>query len=83
MPTPSSLNLKHPVAWLWREPGAANCNEPVRLRRYWPAPTNGQKTLDLNISFVWDYLQNPQTKANGTVPQQSDLRLTLGVGVKF
>jgi hypothetical protein len=42
-----------------------------------------KKFLDLDLSFVWDYLQNPQTESNGTVPQHSDLRLTLGVGVKF
>ncbi len=42
-----------------------------------------KKALDLNISFVWDYLQNPQTEASGVVPQRSDLRLTMGVGVKF
>jgi hypothetical protein len=42
-----------------------------------------KRALDLNISFVWDYLQNPQPEANGVVPVRSDLRLTLGVGVKF
>ncbi len=42
-----------------------------------------KKALDLNVSFVWDYLQNPQTEASGVVPQRSDLRLTMGVGVKF
>jgi putative salt-induced outer membrane protein YdiY len=39
--------------------------------------------LNLDVSFVWDYLQNPQTEASGVVPEHSDLRLTLGVGVKF
>jgi hypothetical protein len=42
-----------------------------------------KKSLDLNVSFVWDYLQNPQREANGTLPLRSDMRLTLGVGVKF
>ena len=42
-----------------------------------------KKLLDLDLSFVWDYLQNPQTEANGTVPEHNDLRLTLGIGVKF
>ena len=42
-----------------------------------------KRFLNLDLSFVWDYLQNPQTEANGTVPQHSDLRLTLGIGVKF
>ena len=39
--------------------------------------------LDLDLSFVWDYLQNPQAEANGVIPKHSDLRITLGVGVKF
>jgi len=42
-----------------------------------------KKSLDLNVSFVWDYLQNPQTDASGDVPKHSDLRLTVGLGVKF
>ena len=42
-----------------------------------------KKLLNLDLSFVWDYLQNPQTEANGTVPEHNDLRLTLGIGVKF
>jgi len=42
-----------------------------------------KRHLDLDVSFVWDYLQNPQTEASGAVPEHSDLRLTLGVGVKF
>src|SRR5262249_32637945 len=36
--------------------------------------------LNLDVSFVWDYLQ---TEASGAVPEHSDVRLTLGVGVKF
>lgn len=42
-----------------------------------------KRHLDLDVSFVWDYLQNPQTESSGTVPQHSDFRLNLGVGVKF
>ncbi len=42
-----------------------------------------KKSLDLNVSFVWDYLRNPQPEESGLVPQRSDLRLTLGLGVKF
>jgi hypothetical protein len=40
-------------------------------------------SLDLNVSLVWDYLQNPQTEASGAVPKHGDLRLALGIGVKF
>ena len=42
-----------------------------------------KRYLDLDLSFVWDYLQLPQPEADGTVPQHSDLRLTLGIGAKF
>jgi putative salt-induced outer membrane protein YdiY len=42
-----------------------------------------KRYLDLDLSFVWDYLQSPQIEANGTVPQHSDLRLTLSIGAKF
>ena len=42
-----------------------------------------KRHLDLNLSFVWDYLQNPQAESSGEVPQHSDFRLNAGVGVKF
>jgi putative salt-induced outer membrane protein YdiY len=42
-----------------------------------------KRHLDLNVSFVWDYLQNPQTESDGFIPEQSDLRINVGVGVKF
>jgi putative salt-induced outer membrane protein YdiY len=42
-----------------------------------------KRHLDLNVSFVWDYLQNPQTELNGTLPQHGDFRLIVGVGLKF
>jgi len=42
-----------------------------------------KRHLNLNVSFVWDYLQDPQAESNGRVPQHSDLRLSLGAGVKF
>ncbi len=42
-----------------------------------------KRHLDLNVSFVWDYLQNPKIQSSGAVPLRSDFRLNLGVGVKF
>jgi putative salt-induced outer membrane protein YdiY len=42
-----------------------------------------KRHLDLDVSFVWDYIQNPKTESSGVVPQNSDFRLNLGVGVKF
>ncbi|MGO8926698.1 MAG: DUF481 domain-containing protein [Limisphaerales bacterium] len=42
-----------------------------------------KRHLDLNVSFVWDYLQDPKTESSGVVPQHSDYRLIVGAGVKF
>lgn len=42
-----------------------------------------KRHLDLDVSFVWDYLQDPQTKSDGDVPQNSDYYLTVGFGVRF
>jgi hypothetical protein len=42
-----------------------------------------KRFLELDLSFVWDYLQNPRAEANDVIPEHSDLRLTLGVGVRF
>ena len=35
-----------------------------------------KKHLNLDVSFVWDYLQNPQTRSDGAIPQKSDYYLT-------
>lgn len=42
-----------------------------------------KRYLNLDLSFVWDYLQSPQIEASGNIPQHSDLRLTLSIGAKF
>jgi hypothetical protein len=42
-----------------------------------------KRHLNLDVSFVWDYLQNPQTRSDGEVPQNSDYYLTVEFGVRF
>jgi len=39
--------------------------------------------LDLDVSFVWDYIHNPQVEAGGIAPEKSDYYLTVGFGVRF
>jgi len=39
--------------------------------------------LDLDVSFVWDRVQEPRPAASGLVPQQNDYRLIFGVGFDF
>ena len=39
--------------------------------------------LDLDVSFVWDRIQKPQARADGSVPEKDDYRLMLGLGFEF
>jgi len=42
-----------------------------------------KRHLNLDVSFIWDYLQNPQTRSDGIIPEKSDRYLTVGLGVRF
>ena len=39
--------------------------------------------FDIDISFVWDRTQNPPPLADGSIPEQDDFRLLVGVGYEF
>ena len=39
--------------------------------------------LELDISFVWDRVQDPQPAENGTVPEQDDFQFIVGLGYEF
>lgn len=39
------------------------------------------KRLDLDVSFVWDRVQDPVADEDGVVPLQDDYRLILGIGL--
>jgi len=41
------------------------------------------RPFDLDVSFIWDRIENPQTEADGTVPKKDDYRLNVGVGWTF
>ena len=42
-----------------------------------------KRHINLDVSFIWDYLRNPQQKSDGTIPQKNDTYLTVGLGVRF
>ncbi len=42
-----------------------------------------KRHLNLDVSFIWDYLQNPQARSDGAIPEKSDYYLTIGFGVRF
>ncbi len=39
--------------------------------------------FDLDVSLIWDRVQNPQPNEDGTVPQRDDAKLTVGIGIDF
>lgn len=39
--------------------------------------------LNLDVSYIWDYIQHPQPDANGAIPFKSDQYLTVSLGVRF
>lgn len=39
--------------------------------------------LDLNVSPVWDRIEEPQPDADGSAPQQDDYQLVPGLGYGF
>ena len=39
--------------------------------------------LDLDVSFIWDRIQKPQIRADGSVPEKDDYRFMLGLGFEF
>ena len=41
------------------------------------------KVLDVDISWLWDRVESPEPREDGTVPKQDDVRLTVGLGIDF
>ena len=39
--------------------------------------------FDLDVSLIWDRIEDPQQRSNGTFPEQDDYRLMVGVGYEF
>ena len=42
-----------------------------------------KRHLNLDVSFVWDYLQNPQARADDALSKHGDFYLTVDAGVRF
>ena len=39
--------------------------------------------LDLDFTFIWDYIQNPQEDEDGDRPKKSDYKFMIGVGYNY
>ncbi len=42
-----------------------------------------RKYLDLDVSMTWDRVRSPQPLEDGSVPEQDDYRLVVGLAVDF
>jgi len=41
------------------------------------------RRLDLDVSFIWDRVNNPKPASDGAVPKPDDFRLVVGLGLDF
>jgi putative salt-induced outer membrane protein YdiY len=41
------------------------------------------KLFDLDVSMIWDRVQNPERNEDGTLPKKDDVKLTVGIGIDF
>ena len=39
--------------------------------------------LDFDVSFIWDYIQDPQADENNILPEKSDYQLVVSLGYDF
>ena len=39
--------------------------------------------LDLDVTFVWDRLEQPTRRDDGTLPESDDFRMSIGLGIDF
>ena len=45
--------------------------------------TDITKLIDLDVSWIWDRIENPRPATDGTVPEQDDFRTTVGLSFEF
>jgi putative salt-induced outer membrane protein YdiY len=41
------------------------------------------RVFDLDVSWIWDRVENPSPNEDGTIPDKDDVKLTLGIGIDF
>jgi len=39
--------------------------------------------IDLDVIFIWDRIEDPQTESDGSTPETDDLRLSVGLAIDF
>jgi hypothetical protein len=41
------------------------------------------KLLDVDISWIWDRVEGPEPREDGTIPEKDDVKLTAGLSIEF
>jgi hypothetical protein len=41
------------------------------------------RAIDLDLTLIWDHIQDPAPDANGDIPEDNDGRLVIGLGIDF
>jgi len=41
------------------------------------------KTIDLDLTFLWDRIDDPTANELGEVAENDDIRVTLGIGIEL
>lgn len=39
--------------------------------------------MDLTTSINWDHMSHPKAREDGSVPDQNDVRTSIGIGIDF
>jgi hypothetical protein len=39
--------------------------------------------IDLDVSFIWDRIEDPETESDGSTPDTDDFRLSVGLALEF
>jgi len=60
-------------------PDTSDTNQNLTLKFSWDI----WKDIDLDITFVWNFVGAPQADAQGNVPEKADTTLTFGFGWEF
>jgi hypothetical protein len=75
----SQIDLDYDYVFQFSSPESGEYNHHM-IGTFEPELTDA---LDFDLSLVWDRINKPRANADGTVPEQDDYRLIVGIGYDF
>ncbi len=75
----SKVDFKYDYKLTWTDKGAGT------YKHHMVSTLENELTswLDIDLTFVWDYLLEPEETANGEKPSKNDYQLLIGLGIEF